>query len=138
MHDLASMEIDKTPVASMTNSPINDSSSQTMDKEVILIVPTSEIILKVEEILYLNIFCSLEHHDVVSWHKKKRRMEHSQELLPRSIPLDVVWKYYQANSFHELAKLSKYVWAYAMTTIFKATEVQQLVKEKDEKILHLE
>jgi len=60
-------------------------------------------------------------------------MNHYQELLPGSIPLDVVWKDYQANSFNDLAKLSQYAGAYAMATIFKATEVQQLVKEKYEK-----
>ena len=65
-------------------------------------------------------------------------MEHSQELIPGSVPLDVVWKDYQANSYDELAKISQYVGAYATTTIFKATEVKQLVKEKYEKILQLE
>ena len=65
-------------------------------------------------------------------------MEHSWELLPGSIPLDVVWKDYQANSFDDLAKLLQYAGAYAINIIFKATRVQELVKEKDEKILQLE
>jgi len=100
------MEIDKTLVASKTKSPINDSSSQIMDKEVILIVPISEIILRVEDILPLDIFHSPKHHVVVSQQKKKRRMEQSQELLPRSVPLDVVRKDYQANLSNDLAKIS--------------------------------
>jgi len=102
-----------------------------MDKEVILSVLTSEIVLRVEEIQPLDIFYGPKHRAVVNQQKKKRRMEHSQELLPGSVPLDVVWKYYQANS-------SQYAGAYATTTIFKSTEVQQLVKEKDEKTLQLE
>ena len=65
--------------------------------------------------------------------KKKRRKEHSHELLPRSVPLDVVWEDYKANSSDDLAKLSQYAGADATTTIFKATEVQQLVKEKMKK-----
>ena len=132
------MEMDKTLVASKTKSPINESSSQIMDKKVIPVVYTSEIILRVEEIPPLNIFYSLEHCDVMSRQKKKRRMEHSQELIPGSVPLDVVWKDYQANSYDELAKISQYAGAYATTTIFKATKVKQLVKEKYEKILQLE
>lgn len=62
-------------------------------------------------------------------------MDHYQELLPGSVLLYVVWKDYQANSSDDLANLSQYARSYATTTIFKATEVQQLVKEKDEKLL---
>lgn len=65
-------------------------------------------------------------------------MELSQELLPESVPLDVVWKDHQSNLSDDLANLSQYVGSYAMATIFKVIEVQQLVKEKDGKFLRLE
>lgn len=44
VQDSTSMEIDKTPVASKTKSPINESSSQIMDNKVIPVVCTSEIV----------------------------------------------------------------------------------------------
>lgn len=58
VQDSTLREIDKTLVASKTKSHENKSSSQIMHKEVILAVPTSEIILRVEEILPLDIFHS--------------------------------------------------------------------------------
>lgn len=66
VQDLASMEIDKTLVANKTKSHVNESSSQIMDKEVILVVPTFEIVLRVEYLSPLDIFYSPEHCVVVS------------------------------------------------------------------------
>ena len=52
--------------------------------------------------------------------------------------MNVVWKDSEVNPSEDLTKLSQYVGAYTTTTMDKASEVSQLIKEKDLRITQLE
>ena len=52
--------------------------------------------------------------------------------------MNVVWKDSEVNPSEDLTKLSQYAGAYTTTMIDKASEVNQLIKEKYQKIALLE
>ena len=52
--------------------------------------------------------------------------------------MNVIWKDSEVNPSEDLTKLSQFAGAYTAATIDKATEVNQLIKEKDQKINQLE
>jgi len=52
--------------------------------------------------------------------------------------MDIVWKDLPIDPSENLTKLSQFVGVYDTTTIDKATKVQMLLKEKEQRILLLE
>ena len=52
--------------------------------------------------------------------------------------MNVVWKDSEVNPSEDLTKLSQYAGAYTTTTIDKASEVNQMIKEKDQIIALLD
>lgn len=52
--------------------------------------------------------------------------------------MNFIWKYSEVNPSKDLTRLSQFAGTYTAATIDKATEVNQLIKEKDQKINHLE
>lgn len=50
-------------------------------------------------------------------------------------PMDVMQKDTLVDPSENLTKLSQFIGAYATTTIYKATKVHMLLKEKEQKIL---
>ena len=59
-------------------------------------------------------------------------------LSPEAEQLDVLWQDPTTDSKENLTKLSQIVGAYAFATIDKASEVQLLLKDKEDKILFLQ
>jgi len=96
------------------------------------ITPSSELILKIEEIPPLDVFYSLQHKAVVRRQRKKRKLEN---MLSHEVEqLDILWQDPTTNPTENLTKLSQIIGAYAFATIDKASEVQQLLKEKEDQI----
>ena len=103
-----------------------------LDMEHIPITPSSELVLKIEEIPPLDVFYSSQHKEVVIRQRKKRKLEdvisHDAE------QLDVLWRDATTDPTENLTKFSQIAGAYASATIDKASEVQQLLKEKEDLI----
>lgn len=59
-------------------------------------------------------------------------------MTPDNEPMDIVWKDSPMDPLENLTRLSQFAGAYFMTTIDKETEVQMLLREKEQKILLLE
>ena len=95
--------------------------SNVSEMEHIPITPSSELMLKIEEIPPLDVFYSPQHKAVVRRQRKKRKLEnvpsHDAE------HLYVLWKYPTTNPPENLTKLSQITGAYASTDIDKASEV---------------
>ena len=100
--------------------------------EHIPIAPSSELMLKIEEIPPLDIFYSPQHKAVMRKQRKKMKLENV--LSHEAEQLDVLWQDPTINPTKNLTKLSQIVGAYASATIDKASEVQQLLKEKEDYI----
>ena len=96
--------------------------------EFISTFPTSEIVLKIEEIPPMDTFYSPKHKFVMRRQRKIRRIEQSQLLVPRDFPMELVWKDSQSNLSQDLTHLTQFTGAYAYATIDKATKVQHLIK----------
>lgn len=110
----------------------------TEEVEIISAFPSSKIIFKVEEILPLDASNSDKHRDVVTRQRKRRRTKPSSAVIPSDEPMDIVWKDTPIDPSENLKKLSQFAGAYASTTIDKAVEVRQLLREKEEMIMQLE
>lgn len=83
------------------------------------IIPSSELILNIEEIPPLDIFYSPQHKAVVRRQRKKRKLENT---LSQDVEqLDVLWKDPNSNPTENLTKLSQIAGAYASATIDKAS-----------------
>ena len=52
--------------------------------------------------------------------------------------MEVFWKDSKVDHYDGLTRLNQFTRAYASATIDKAFEVQQLIKENDERIIQLE
>ena len=52
--------------------------------------------------------------------------------------MNVIWKDSEVNPSEDLTKLSQFAGTYKPAPIDKATEVNELIKEKDQKINQLE
>lgn len=89
----------------------------------------------------MDIFYSPAHKAVVKRGRKKRKIDDSQALLPQKTsqasPFEVLWKGTSTASADELGKLTQFISAYASATMDKAIEVQELLREEDEKIASL-
>ena len=105
--------------------------------EIIPTLPTSEIVLKVTEIPPLDVFYGPLHKVVARRERKRRRIE-TLELPPRNEPMDIVWKDFPSNPDENLTRLSQFTRAYTTATMDKAIEISILLKEKEEKIAHIE
>jgi len=100
--------------------------------EHIPITPSSEIMLKIEEIPPLDVFYSPQHKAVVRRQRKKRKLDSVLSL--EAEQLDVLWRDPTTDPTENLTKLSQIAGAYASATIDKASEVQQLLKDREEQI----
>jgi len=124
----------KTPVnnAQATKEVVTRTISNVSDMEHIPIAPSSELMIKIEKIPPLDIFYSPQHKAVVRRQRKKRKLEnvisHDAE------QLYVLWQDPTSNPTENLTKLSQIAGAYASATIDKESEVQQLLKEKEDQI----
>ena len=52
--------------------------------------------------------------------------------------MNVIWKDLEVNPSENLTKLSQFAGLYRVSTIDKATKVNQLIKKRDQKINQLE
>lgn len=108
------------------------------EREIIPKNPLGEITLNIEEIPLLDVFYSTKHRVVVKRQRKKREINQTSSKAPQSEIMNVIWKDSKVNPSEDLTKLSQFAGAYTASTIDKATEVNQLIKEKDKKINQLE
>lgn len=79
--------------------------------EVIPAFPSSEIMLKEEEVPPLDIFYSPKHREVMKRQRKKRIIDHAAISLPCNESMDVVWKDTPIDPSDNLTKLSQFVGA---------------------------
>lgn len=77
-------------------------------------------------------FYSPQHKAVVRRQRKKRKIENV--LSHDSEQLDVVWQDPTTDPTKNITKLSQITGEYAFVTIYKASEVQQLLKDKEDQI----
>lgn len=110
----------------------------THGKQHILVIPTSNIVLRIEEIPPLDVFYSPQHKAIFKRQRKKRKLESTIATTPDNKPMDVLWKDSLIDPSSNLTRLSQFTSAYVTKTIDKATDVQLLLKEKEDKILSLE
>ena len=75
---------------------------------------------------------------LVSTERKRSKIEQTQTLALGNDSFEVIWKDSQATPAEDLERLSQFTMAYVSTIIDKAYEVQQLLKEKYERIMELE
>lgn len=108
----------------------------TQEAEYIHVSPSSEIVLKIEDIPLMDLFYSPQHKFIIRRQRKKRKIDVMLSL--ENEPLDVLWKNPSTNPLENLNRLSQITSAYASATIDKATKVQMLLKEKEDKIMFLE
>ena len=99
------------------------------ETEHIPITPSSELMLKIEEIPPLDVFYSPQHKAVVRRQRKKRKLENG--LSHDAKQLDVLWQDPTTDPTQNLTKLSQITGAYASAAIDKESEVQQLLNEKE-------
>jgi len=87
--------------------------------------------------LPLDVFYSPKHKAVVKRQRKKKRLDQSSLLPAQTEMANVVWKE-EFNPSEDVTKLSQYAGAYSVATMDKASEVSNLLKEKDQTIVSLE
>lgn len=102
------------------------------EMEHIPIAPSSEIMLKIEEIPPLDVFYSPQHKAVVRKKIKKQKLD--SVLSPKAEQLHVLWRDPTTDPTENMTKLSQSTGAYASATIDKASEVHQLLKDREEQI----
>ena len=107
------------------------------DAEIIPKDPSDQIFLHIEYIPPLDVFYSPKHRAVVKGQRKRRRLDQSSLLPDQTEMANVVWKE-EFNPSDDLTKLSQYAEAYSAATIDKASEVSNLLKEKDQTIISLQ
>lgn len=124
----------KTPTSDVqaTKGIVIGTISNVPEMEHIPITPSSELILKIEEIPPLDVFYSPQHKEIVRRQRKKRKLENI--LSHDAEQLDVLWQDPTTDPTDNLTKLSQITGAYASATIDKASEVHQLLKEKEDQI----
>ena len=139
LKDSQNLTTPKPPIAQQSKAisvPIEGTSFPPkiqQDIEIIPENPTEGIVLKIEEIPPLDVFYSPKHRDVVKTQRKKRKTNQGPFLTPHDEMLNVVWKL-EVNPSEDLTKLSQYAGAYTIAKMDKASEVSQLIKEKDQRI----
>lgn len=100
---------------------IEERAMNTQDLEIIPITPTSKIVLRIKETPPLDVFYSPTHKVVVKRQRKKRKLGVVDVATLENEPMDIVWNDSPLNPSENLTKLSKFVGAYATTTIDKVT-----------------
>ena len=78
----------------------------TQDVELIPATPTSEIILRTEEIPPLDVFYSSTHKVVIKRQRKKKKLDVATITTPDNEPMDIVWKDSPMDPSENLTKLS--------------------------------
>lgn len=78
---------------------------KTLEMEHIPVAPSSEIILKIEEIPHLDMFYSPQHKAIVRRQWKKRKINNVLSLEVE--PLDVLWQDPTTDPSENLTRLSK-------------------------------
>ena len=93
--------------------------------------------MQIEEIPPLDVFYSPKHRATVKRQRKRRRTDQPSLFPEQTVIGNVLWKeeFYPSD---DLTKLSQYVGAYSAVTIDKASEVSNLIKEKDQEIFSLQ
>ena len=119
-------------VLSKTNGPSNSK-----DVEVIPTGPSNQIVLQVEDIPPLDVFYSPRHKAVVKRQRKRQRTDQPSVFPEQTVTGNIVWKE-EFNPADDLTRLSQYAGAYSAATIDKASEVNLLLKTKDQEILALQ
>ena len=109
----------------------------TTDLEIIPKDPSDQIILQVEDIPPLDVFYSPKHRAVVKRQQKRRRIDQPSRFPEQTVTANVVWKE-EFDPSDDLTKLSQYVGAYSAATMDKASEVTNLLREKDQAIASLQ
>lgn len=109
----------------------------TTDIEIIPKDPSDQIILQVEDIPPLDVFYSPKHRAVVKRQRKRRRIDQPSLFPEQTVTTNVVWKE-EFDPSDDLTKLSQYTGAYSVATMDKASEVSNLLKEKDQEITSLQ
>lgn len=104
--------------------------SNAPETEHIPIAPSSEIMLKIKEIPPLDAFYSSQHKAVVRRQREKWKLYNI--LSPEVEQLYLLWRDLTTDPTENLTKLSQIAGAYASATIDKASEVQLLLKEREE------
>ena len=99
--------------------------------------PSDQIILQVEDIPPLDVFYNPKHRAVVKQQRKRRRIDHPSLFPEQTMTGSMVWKE-EFDPSDDLTKLSQYARAYLAATIDKASEVSNLLKEKDQAITLLQ
>lgn len=84
----------------------------------------------------LDVFYNPLHKVVVRRQRKRRRVK-TPEIPPGNELMDIVWKDILSNLAKNLTRLSQFTGAYAIATMDKATKISILLREKDDKIVHL-
>lgn len=100
----------------------------TQEIEHILVTPTSEIVLRKEEISTLDVFYIPQLKVVVKIHRKKIKLESTTITTLGNELMDVLWKDPSTDPSANLIRLSQFAGAYSTTTIDKETKVQLLLK----------
>ena len=103
------------------------------DLEMIPKDPSDQIILQIEDIPPLDVFYSPKHRVVVKLQWKRRRLDQSSLFPAQTETTNLVWKE-EFNPSDDLIRLSQYARAYSAATTDKASEVSNLLKEKDQAI----
>jgi len=119
------------PIEGTNNLPTNE------DVQIIPKDPSDQIVLQIEDIPPLDVFYSPKHRVVVKRERKRRTLYHSS-LLPIQTEIANVVQKEEFNPSEDLTKLSRYVEAYSTATMDKASEVSNLLKEKDRTIVSLQ
>jgi len=124
----------KTPESNVqtVNDIVTGTISNVQEMEHIPITPSYELMLKIEEIPPLDVFYSSQHKAMVRRQRKKRKLE--SMLSHDAEQLDILWQDPTTNPTENITKLSQIAGAYASMTIDKASEVQQIIKEKEDQI----
>ena len=78
----------------------------------------------------MDVFYNPKHRAVVKRQRKRRRIDQPSLFPEQTVTTNVVWKE-EFNPSDDLTKLSQYVVAYSAATMDKASEVSNLLKEKD-------
>ena len=107
------------------------------ETEIIPKDPSDQIILQIEEIPPLDVFYSPKHRAIVRRQRKRRRTDQPSLFPEQTVTGNVLWKE-EVDPSNDLTKLSQYAGAYSAATIDKASEVSNLLKEKDQEIFSLQ
>lgn len=124
----------KTPESNVqiVNDIVTETISNVSEMEHIPITPSSKLMLKIEEIPPLDVFYSPRHKAVVRRKRKKRKLE--SILSHDAEQLDILWQGPNTYPTENITKLSQIVGEYSSVTIDKASEVQHILKEKEDQI----